>query len=191
MRKCVYCLLVQECIIRLVVGQLRRRRQMMMAYSSSYHTHHHGDSILRRRASYERRGTLSSENSTYACPLHRVFVHVQPRLLLFPHARMHASCRADHVSIGSLQILVNVRLDAVRRRGWSVPLRHVALLIDEELAEIPLDIIEARKSEGRGFALHPLVKRMRVVTIHVHLIYRDGSEAAAGGGGGVPSNQST
>ena len=89
MRKCVYCLLVQECIIRLVVGQLRRRRQMMMEYSSSYHTHHHGDSILRRRASYERRYTLSSENSTYACPLHRVFVHVQPRLLLFPHARMH------------------------------------------------------------------------------------------------------
>ena len=100
------------------------------------------------------------------------------------HACMHRA-----VSIGSLQILVNVRLDAVRRRGWSVPLRHVALLIDEELAEIPLDIIEARKSEGRGFALHPLVKRMRVVTIHVHLIYisrRFGSSRRR-----VPSNQST
>lgn len=69
----------------------------------------------------------------------------------------------------SLQNLLDVRLDAVRRQGRSVPLRHVALLIDEEFAEVPFDVIEARESEGRGFTLHPLVERMCVVTVHVHL----------------------
>src|SRR5271170_4434132 len=61
------------------------------------------------------------------------------------------------------QLLLDVGADAFRRRGRRVALNNVALLVDQELSEVPLDGVA---QQAALLALQKLVERVSVVAIH-------------------------
>lgn len=70
-------------------------------------------------------------------------------------------------------------LDVVRDGGWvldaRVPLVDIALLVDKELLEVPLDALEAE--EPRLLGLQPRVERIFVVAVHVNLLHDGEADA--------------
>src|SRR5690348_12619664 len=73
----------------------------------------------------------------------------------------------------ALQQLGDVLLDARGRIGRAVAAHHLALAIDQELGEVPLDRFRAHQP-GR-LALHPVVERARAGTVDLDFLeHREG-----------------